>query len=86
MESKKFIEQQKKRIKVLETMIGKFDDGRSRSFYCKAAIFYDVTALAVSIAKATKMIKTDKIKRSDMKSKASILKTIINDIPLAERL
>jgi len=81
---KKFIEQQKKRIKLLETMIEKFDDGRSRSFFCKAAIFHDVTALADSVAKATKIIKTDKIKQSDMKSKANILKTIINDIPLAE--
>ncbi len=81
---KKFIEQQKKRIKLLETMIGKFDDGRSRSFFCKAAIFHDLTALANSIEKATKIIKTDKIKQSDMKSKANILKTIINEIPLAE--
>jgi hypothetical protein len=81
---KKFMEQQNKRIKLLETMIGRFDDGRSRSFFCKAAIFNDLTALANSIEKATKIIKTDKIKQIDMKRKASILKTIINEIPLAE--
>jgi hypothetical protein len=81
---KKFIEQQKKRIKLLEIMIVKFDDGRSRGFFCKAAIFHDLTALGNSIEKATKIIKTDKIKQSDRKSKASILKLIINEIPLAE--
>ncbi len=81
---KKFIEQQKKRIKLIETMIEKFDDGRSRSFFCKAAILHDSKALADSIEKATKIIKTDKIKQSDRKSKAKILKTIINEIPLAE--
>jgi hypothetical protein len=80
----KFIEQQKIRIKLLETMIGKFDDGRSKGFFCKAANFHDLTALANSIEKATKIIKTSKIKQSDMKSKANILKTIINEIPLAE--
>jgi hypothetical protein len=31
---KKFVEQQKKRIKLLEIMIKNFDDGRSRSFFC----------------------------------------------------
>ncbi len=81
---KKFIEQQKKRIKLLKTMIGEFDDGRSRSFFSKAATFHDLTALADSIEKATKMIKADKIKQSDMKSKVNIIKTIINDIPFAE--
>ncbi len=79
-----FIEQQKKRIKFLETMIAKFDDGRSRSFFCNAANFHDLTALADSISKAATMIKNEKIKQNDMKSKAKILKTIINDIPLEE--
>ena len=81
---KKFVEQQKKRIKLLETMIGKFDDGRSRSFFCKAATFHDVTALADSIAKATTMIKAHNIKQRDRKSRANILKAIINDIPSEE--
>jgi hypothetical protein len=80
----KFVEQQKNRIRVLETMIGKFDDGRSRSFFCRAALFHDPTALSNSIEKATEIVKTDKIKQNDMKSKANILKTIINEIPLAE--
>ena len=81
---KNFIEQQKKRIKLLETMIGKFDDGRSRNFFCKAATFHDLKALKVSMEKAARVIKTEKVKQSDMRSKAKILKSIINGIPLAE--
>jgi hypothetical protein len=81
---KKFVEQQKKRIRLLETMIGKFNDGRSRSFFCRAALFHDSTTLAHSIERATKIIKTNRIKQNDMKSKARILRTIINEIPLAE--
>lgn len=80
----KFVEQQKKRIQLLKTMMSKFDDGRSRSAFCKAALFHDLAALANSIEKATEIIKTNRIKQNDMKSKASILRTIINEIPLAE--
>ena len=80
----KFLVQQEERIKLLKTMIKKFDDGRSRSFFCRAAVFYDSKALAGSIAKAAKIIRAEKIKQNDRKSKARILKTIINKISLVE--
>ncbi len=76
----KFIEQQDKRIQLLKTMISKFDDGRSKSFFCKAAMFHDLTALENSIERATKIIESDKIDQTDIKSKANILKTIIDQI------
>ena len=53
----KFIEQQKKRIKLLETMIKNFDDGRSRSFFCKSAAILDLTSLRSSLDKAIRKIK-----------------------------
>jgi hypothetical protein len=76
----KFINQQKKRIQLLEKMTTNFDDGRSRSFYCKAAGFHDLQILEDSIAKATIKIKNEKISPNDLKSKANILKTIIKEI------
>ena len=33
-----FAELQKKRIKLLEIMIKNFDDGRSKSFYCRQQV------------------------------------------------
>jgi hypothetical protein len=83
---KKFIEQQRSRIKLLETMIKNFDDGRSRSFFCKAAALLDLTGLTSSLDKAAQKIKTDKIRQNDVKNKAKILKEIINEIALKERL
>jgi hypothetical protein len=77
----KFIELQNKRIQLLKTMISEFDEGRSKSFFCKAALFHDLISLENSIEKATKIIESDKIIQTDMKRKANILKTIINDIP-----
>jgi hypothetical protein len=80
----KFIKQQRNRIKLLETMIENFDDGRSRSFFCKAATLLDLTSLTSSLDKATQKIKADKIKQNDVKKKAQILKEIINEIAFKE--
>ena len=73
----KFIEQQKKRIKLLEIMIKNFDDGRSRSFFSKAATLLELPNLSSSIDKATQKIKTDNINQNDVKNKAKILKEIL---------
>jgi hypothetical protein len=75
---KKFIDQQKKRIKLLERMTENFDDGRSRSFFCKAACLHDLTSLENSLNEATQKIKIDNIKPDDTKVKAKILKEILN--------
>jgi hypothetical protein len=82
----KFIEQQRNRIKLLEAMIEDFDDGRSRSFFCKATTLLDLTNLTSSLDKATQKIKTDKIKQNDVKNKAPILKAILNEIAFKEGL
>jgi len=80
----KFVEQQNERIILLETMIEDFDDGRSRSFFSKAATLLDLIDLRSSLYKATKKIKTDKIKQNDVKNKAKILKAILNEMALKE--
>jgi len=80
----KFIGQQKKRIKLLETMIVNFDDGRSRSFYCKSAALLELTTLENSLGKAIRKTKTDNIKSDDTKTKAKILRGILGRVPLKE--
>jgi hypothetical protein len=78
----KFMEQQECRIKLLETMIENFDDGRSRSFFCKAAALHEVAILSSSIEKATRKINTDNINRNDTKTKAKIFKEILYEMAL----
>jgi hypothetical protein len=78
----KFVTQQKERIKLLEAMIKNFDDGRSKSFFCKAANLLDLIDLRSSLDKATQKIKTDKVKQSDAKNKALILKANLKEIAL----
>ena len=77
---KKFAAQQKKRIKLLETMIENFDDGRSKSFFCKAAALLDPASLKSSIEKATHKIKAGEIKAKDIRNKAKVLKAIIKEV------
>ena len=74
---KEFIEQQKKRIELLETMINNFDDGRSRSFFCKATVLLDLKNLENSLDEAMRKIKADNIR--DIKIKAKNLKNILNE-------
>jgi hypothetical protein len=74
---KKFIEQQKKKIKLLETMIENFDEGRSRSFFCQEVALLDLISLESALDEATQKIKIDHIKPDDIKIKAKILKSIL---------
>ncbi|MFX1282586.1 MAG: DUF3795 domain-containing protein [Promethearchaeota archaeon] len=77
-----FIDQQEKRIRLLETMLDKYNDGRSKSFYCKAAALLDLTSLENSLEDITRKIKN--IKSNDAKTQAKILKTILTEVALKE--
>jgi hypothetical protein len=76
----KFIGQQKERIKLLETMIANFGDGRSRSLYCKSAASLDLGAIRDSLDRAIQEVKTDNIKPNDTKTRAKILKAILSGV------
>ncbi len=75
---KKFIEQQERRIKLLKHIVENFDDGRSKSFFCKAACLLDLTSLEGALDEANRKIKTGGIKQDAFKIKAKILKWTIN--------
>ncbi len=50
----RFVARQRKRIALLEAMIDRYDDGRSRSFFCRAAALLDPEGLTRSLEKARK--------------------------------
>ena len=79
-----FIENQMKRVNLLRNMIENFDDGRSRSFYCRAAALLDVESMERSLGQATRRIKAEDIKSSDTKNKAKILKGLLNAVATKE--
>ena len=75
-----FMEQQKKRIQLLNTMIRSFDDGRSRSFYCIAATLLSIASLEASLNKAEQEIRACSIKPDDTKGRARILRGFLESL------
>lgn len=79
-----FIRQQKERIRLLETMIASFDDGRSRSFYCKSAGLLDAPTLENSLDRAIQETEASNVNPGDTKARARTLKRILVGIALRE--
>ncbi len=75
-----FVQRQAKRLRVLEAMLSEFDDGRSKSFLCKAAGTYEVKALRGAIAKARRTIASDAIEPADRKGRAVVLRKQIQQL------
>ncbi len=82
---KKFIRGQRKRIGLLETMIDRYDDGRSRSFFCQAAALLDPEALEHCLDRAKKATAGGR-GTSDTRSRAKILRGILEEAALDERI
>ncbi len=70
-----FLAQQQERIKLLETFLREYDDGRSKSFYCLAAALLPIAELMASLAGARLEISVLGIPATDVKRKAAILRT-----------
>ena len=75
-----FVQQQRGRISLLEKMIADFDDGRSRSYYCRSAALLDPAGLESSLKAAARKAKADHVRPNDVKTKARILRSILDDL------
>jgi hypothetical protein len=75
----KFIEIQKERIEILEKMLDKFNEGRSKSFYCIATALLSIADLQKALKISEQQIKAINISSSDLKARSTILKGILNE-------
>lgn len=75
-----FARQQKKRIELLETMLNDFDDGRSKSFYCISAALLPIADLETSLNKTEQKMRTNSIRRDDIKARAGILREFLREL------
>ncbi len=78
-----FVRQQRKRMSLLKTMIEGYDDGRSRSFFCRAAALLDPRALESSLDGAKKAMEASGA-TSETLSKAKILRAILAEAARSE--
>ena len=70
-----FVRLQQERIDLLETMIAGYDDGRSRSFFCRAAALLDPRTLERSLYEARKVKGAGRT--DDRRVKAKVLRGIL---------
>jgi len=80
----KFLEQQARRITLLEKMLEGFNDGRSKGFYCLAAALLSIPALETSLSETERKMKAGKVKANDVKTKAKILREFLEGFAARE--
>jgi len=75
---KPFIAQQTEQMRLLALLLEKYDDGRSRSFYCRIASQADLATVREAIAQASREIRREEIAEDDHRNKARILRALLN--------
>jgi aspartate aminotransferase-like enzyme len=74
-----WLEEQKKRQSVLEKLLHNYNEGRSMGFFCKVCARMPVGLINTALNEAKKKIADEKVERSDLKSKAKIMKAALKD-------
>jgi hypothetical protein len=77
-----WLREQKERQVLLEELLQNYNDGRSMSFYCKVISRIPIGLINQAIRDAKEKLSSEKGDKSDMKSKARILKAAIKDIAI----
>jgi hypothetical protein len=73
----RFLRQQRRRIGLLESMLGGFDDGRSRSFYCRAAALLEPRGVEAALRRARREINAAGFPSHDAKARAKLLRALL---------
>lgn len=69
-----FVEQQRKRIVLLETMLSEFDDGRSKGYCCLACVLLPLGELDSALDGARCAVAERAIPEDDRKARAEVLR------------
>jgi len=75
-----WLKEQVERRLLLEKMLENYNEGRSMSFYCKSCTDLPVKLINKAIEKAEKIFESERIGKSDIKSKAKMVKEIIREL------
>jgi len=76
---RKWLQEQGQRRAILDNLLANYNEGRSRSFYCTAAALMSAGLIKEAVNKAKKLMANDKVTDSDIKTKAKILKSVIQN-------
>lgn len=73
----RFLARQAEQMKLLALLLAEYDDGRSRSFYCRAVSLGDPAAIRRALARAAGTVARERVANDDRRSKARILKALL---------
>ena len=71
-----WLKEQKQRLELVEELLEKYNEGRSMSFYCKVCARMPVDMINRVVKEAEELFACEKIDKSDIKSKAKIVKAV----------
>ena len=74
-----WLKEQKQRQALVEELLEKYNEGRSMNFYCKVCARMPIEMIYIAVKEAKITFASEKIDKSDIKSKAKILKTVLKD-------
>ena len=77
-----WLRKQEERQALLEELLQNYNEGRSMSLYCKVCARMPIDMINKAIKEAKEKLAGEKVDRSDMKSKARVLKAVIKDFAL----
>ena len=78
-----FVARQAEKMRLLASLLAEYDDGRSKSFYCRAVSHADLATIRKALAQASKDVETQKVTEMDHKNKARILRALLAKGPPA---
>lgn len=80
----RYVEHQKSRIDLLETMLKCYNDGRSKNFYCIAATLLPTEDIEAALEETEKRVEADSMSKEDSKILSSTLKKLLKDIAMKQ--
>jgi hypothetical protein len=78
----RWLRKQKERQALLEELLHDYNEGRSMNLYCKVCARMPIDLINKTIKEAKEKLASEKTGKSDMKSKAMLLKTVIIKLAL----
>ncbi len=79
-----FVEQLRERMGLLETMLGGYNEGRSKSRYCLAAALLPIDGLRTALRDAEASVEAEGIPAGDLKARAKVLRGLLDELALRE--
>jgi hypothetical protein len=75
-----FLEEQRERRLLVESLLAGFNEGRSMSFYCRAAALMPVELIAQAMSDAQAMADSGEVDSSDLKARAKSMRGAIQNL------